>query len=106
MRLKSLTHLEADALREELAELEKKIANYEAILGSTKRQYGVIKEELLEIKKRMSIGRMSTIVGAQEAKETQEAVPTAEERIEIDKKFVEGMKEVSRRNNDGSSSSN
>ncbi|MBO4694624.1 MAG: DNA topoisomerase 4 subunit A [Clostridia bacterium] len=81
MRLKSLTHLEADALRDELAELEKKIANYEAILGSVKRQYGVIKEELLDIKKRMGIGRMSTIVGAQEAKETQEAVPTAEESI-------------------------
>ena len=41
MRLKALTHLEIGKLEEELADLEKKIALYTAILGSKRRQYSV-----------------------------------------------------------------
>ena len=80
MRLKSLTHLEVEALENELADLEKKIKYYEDILGSTRRQYGVIKDELQEIKKRMAIGRASTIMGVEEAQDMA-SVPTAEEAI-------------------------
>ena len=80
MRLKSLTHLEVETIQNELAELERKIAYYEQVLGSTRRQYSVVKEELLDIKKRMAVGRASTIMGVEEAQDMA-SVPTAEESI-------------------------
>lgn len=62
MRLKALTHLEVGRLEEELAELEKRIKHLSAILASPRRQYDVIKEEILQIKKNMSSARMSVIL--------------------------------------------
>ena len=81
MRLKSLTHLETETIENECLELEKKIAYYEEVLTSSKRQYSIVKEELIEIKKRMATGRTSTILGVEEAKEAEVIVPTAEESI-------------------------
>ena len=62
MRLKALTHLEVGRLEEELAELEKRIAYLSAVLASPRRQYGVIKDEILQIKKAMNSARVSVIL--------------------------------------------
>lgn len=79
MRLKALTHLEVGKLEEELAELEKKIAYLSAILASPRRQYGVIKDEILQIKKNMSSARMSVILDGGEGENVE--LPTAEEAV-------------------------
>ncbi len=50
MRLRALTGLERGKLQDEHDELERRIARYNEILGSEAEQYGVIKDELLEIK--------------------------------------------------------
>ena len=79
MRLKALTHLEVGSLEEELRELEKRIAYLSAILASPRRQYNVIKEEILAIKKAMSSPRVSVILdGGEEGKIE---LPTAEEAV-------------------------
>ena len=49
MRLRALTGLEREKLEEEYAELEKKIAEYKAILADEKLLLGVIRKEILVI---------------------------------------------------------
>ena len=49
MRLRALTGLEREKLETEYAELQKKIAEYKAILADEKLLLGVIKSEILEI---------------------------------------------------------
>lgn len=61
MRLRALTGLERDRLEEEYNELENKIAEYMAILGSEKLLYNVIKEELLIIKTKYADARRTYI---------------------------------------------
>lgn len=51
MRLARLTSLEVQKLQEELAGLLKLIKQLSDIVGSTKKQYELVKQELLEIKK-------------------------------------------------------
>ena len=63
MRLARLVHLEVNKLEEELAELKKKIKEYEEILASKKAQYEVVKKEILEIKKNYNSARKSHILG-------------------------------------------
>lgn len=79
MRLKALTHLEVGKLEEELAELEKRIAYLSAILASPRRQYGVIKDEILQIKKNMNSARVSVILDGSEGESVE--LPTAEEAM-------------------------
>ncbi len=79
MRLKALTHLEVGKLEEELAALEKLIAKLSAILASPRRQYNVIKEEILQIKKNMNSARMSVILDADE--DISAELPTKEEAV-------------------------
>lgn len=62
MRLKSLAKLEVGKLEEELAELKKRIAEYEAILASKHRQLTIVKEELRQIKKAQNSPRMTVVV--------------------------------------------
>ena len=50
MRLQKLTGLERDKIREEYAELLKKIEYYEAVLASDEMQRGIVRDELLEVK--------------------------------------------------------
>ena len=50
MRLKRLTGLERDKLEEEYLELIKLINQYKEILGSERLIYGIIKDELIEIR--------------------------------------------------------
>lgn len=59
MRLARLVNLEVNKLEEELKELKAKIKELEAILGSKKLQYEVVKKEMLEIKKRYATPRRS-----------------------------------------------
>ena len=61
MRLKRLTRLEIETLREELRTLEKIIAYCQAVLKSKARQYTVLKKELLEIKNRYNTPRQTVI---------------------------------------------
>lgn len=79
MRLKSLAKLEVGRLEEELAALEKKIAYLNAILDSKKRQFAVVKEELLEIKKNQNSPRMSVVMS--EADADSYSAPTEAEAV-------------------------
>ncbi|MFR5833054.1 MAG: DNA topoisomerase (ATP-hydrolyzing) subunit A [Acutalibacteraceae bacterium] len=79
MRLKALTHLEVGKLEQELAELEKRIAYLTAVLASPRRQYNVIKDEILQIKKNMNSARMSVILSEDEGEKIE--LPTEEEAV-------------------------
>ena len=61
MRLKKLTGLERSAIEDELKDLNIKIADYRDILSSIQRVLAIIKEELLDIKKKYSDDRRTTI---------------------------------------------
>ena len=61
MRLKALTGLEREKLETEYAELMKKIADYQAILGDEKILLGVIREEILLISDRYGDERRTEI---------------------------------------------
>jgi len=61
MRLRQLTGLEQDKLREEHAELLKAIEDYKDILEKKERRMQIIKDELLEIKEKYGDERRSEI---------------------------------------------
>ncbi len=61
MRLQKLTGLERDKVREEYDELQKKIAHYNAILGSEVMQRDIIKEELGEIMEKFGDERRTQV---------------------------------------------
>jgi DNA gyrase subunit A len=61
MRLRALTGLEREKLEAEYAELQKKIAEYKAILADEKLLLGVIKSEILEISEKFGDERRTQI---------------------------------------------
>jgi len=61
MRLQKLTGLERDKVRQEYDELQKKIAHYNAILGSEVMQRDIIKEELGEIMEKFGDERRTEV---------------------------------------------
>lgn len=61
MKLQNLTHLASDKLEEELAELNKAIADFEDILAKPERVAAIIKQDLLEIKDKYGAPRLSEI---------------------------------------------
>ena len=61
MRLRRLTGLEREKVESDLQELLIKIADYKDILGSMERVLNIIKEEMLEIKKKYADERRTTI---------------------------------------------
>jgi DNA gyrase subunit A len=61
MRLQRLTGLERDKLREEYAELMKTIANYEEVLSNEDMRYGIIRDELTEMRNMYGDARRTTI---------------------------------------------
>ncbi|MFH0839088.1 MAG: DNA gyrase subunit A [Candidatus Omnitrophota bacterium] len=63
MQLQRLTNLEQEKIDNEYLELIKKIEYYKSILASEKKVLAIIKEELLEIKKKYSDERRTDIVG-------------------------------------------
>lgn len=62
MRLRRLTGLEREKLEEEFAALTKEIASFKEILASEKLIYQIIKEELLEIKRKHGNRRKTKIM--------------------------------------------
>jgi len=62
MRLRTLTALEVHKLEDERNQLLKLITELESILASEKKQYSVIKRDLLEMKKRFGDPRRSEII--------------------------------------------
>lgn len=62
MRLARLQGLEREKIEEELAELRKRIAYFKELLADEKKMMGVIKEELLEIKKKYGDKRRTKLV--------------------------------------------
>ena len=62
MRLKRLTGLERDKLDEEYRELIKQINYFKEILASDRLIYGIIKEEILDIKERFGDRRRTRII--------------------------------------------
>ncbi len=64
MKLHRLTGLERDKIEAELAELHRLIGEYTAILASHDRRMSIIKDELLDLKKRFGDPRRTEIVDA------------------------------------------
>jgi DNA gyrase subunit A len=62
MRLRALTGLERGKLQDEHDELVRRIARFNEILNSEAEQYGVVKDELLEIKEKYGDERRTEIV--------------------------------------------
>ncbi|HEY5999325.1 MAG TPA: DNA gyrase subunit A [bacterium] len=62
MRLQRLTGLEREKILAELKELRGKIAHYQAVLADEKLVYGIIREELLEVRKAYGDERRTEIV--------------------------------------------
>ena len=62
MRLSRLTNLETVKLQDELAQLRKDIAEYQAILASKSKQFKVIKKEMTAIKEKYATERKTKIV--------------------------------------------
>ena len=81
MRLRRLTGLEREKIEEELAELREKIAYYKQILADENLLKQVIKEELLEIKKKYNTPRRTRITG--EAKDIEVEDLIAEENMVV-----------------------
>ncbi len=61
LRLYRLSHLEVDKITEELNELEKAIADYRDILANESRVYGIIRDDLQEIKRKYPSERKTEI---------------------------------------------
>ena len=82
MRLQRLTGLEILTLREEYAQMQKKIAKLQAILKSEKKLMALICDELEEVKKKFADPRRTELIAPPSAKETVAAAdeaPVAEE---------------------------
>ena len=62
MRLQKLTGLEIEKLLEEYKEIKKKIEDLKDILSNDKRQFSIIKEELINIKENFSDERKSKLI--------------------------------------------
>lgn len=74
MRLRALTGLERDKLKDEYDELEKKIAYYNEILGDPKKMLGVIKSEIDVIADKYADGRL-TKFGYDDSIEDEDLIP-------------------------------
>lgn len=61
IRLARLTKLEVNNLREEIAELERTIEYLTGVVGSKRKQLAIVKNELLDIRKRFKLERRSHI---------------------------------------------
>src|SRR2546421_7517806 len=66
LRLSQLTALEADAIKQEHADVTERIAELRSILGDESRVLAVIKEELAEIAERFGDGRRSEITHSED----------------------------------------
>lgn len=74
MRLGRLTALEREKLEEEWQELQRRIAYYQEVLASEARVYGIVREELLEIKNKFADPRRTQIVLEEENLELEDLI--------------------------------
>ncbi len=81
MRLRRLTGLERDKIEAELADLRERIAYYRRVLSDGALVRQIIKEELLEIKKKYGTARKTTL--SEEAKELDVEDLIAEENMVV-----------------------
>jgi DNA gyrase subunit A len=81
MRLQRLTALETDKIKAEHADLVERIRELRAILGDESRLYGLIKEELLEIKEIYRDERRTEIIAAEDEFDLEDLI--AEEQMVI-----------------------
>lgn len=79
MRLQRLTNLEVVALREEYAQLLKRIASLKAILSSEKKLLGVIKKELSAVREKYLSDRRTEVVDSFNAIVIEEEQPEPDE---------------------------
>ncbi len=87
MRLQKLTSLEMETLREENRKLEKEIRDLEKLLQNESLRYKVIKEELLELKKKYGDKRRTTIIkGTVEKREIEDLIPNEKVVVILTKK--------------------
>ncbi len=82
MQLRRLTALEVQKLIDELVELRKRIAEYEKLLGSDKRQRTMVLKELEEIVKKYGTPRRSRMLSAAEVEAAALEAPAPTELIE------------------------
>ncbi len=81
MRLQRLTNLEILTLRNEYAEVLKRIAYLESILKSEKKLISVIRDELTEVRKKYADARRTQLVGAFEETEIVPDAPVADDAV-------------------------
>jgi DNA gyrase subunit A len=81
MQLRRLTGLEREAIENELNELLKAIARYEAILADEKEILAIIKTELLEMKEKYGDPRKSQIINHELGKFSDEELIPEEESV-------------------------
>jgi len=81
MRLHQLTQLESGAIQAELAELEKLIEEYRAILADPQKILDIIKKELIEMKNKYGDKRRTEIAGAADELNIEDFIP--EEQVVI-----------------------
>ncbi|AOQ22507.1 DNA gyrase subunit A [Moorella thermoacetica] len=74
MRLGRLTALEREKLEEEWQELQKRIAYYQEVLASEARVYAIVRDELLEIKRKYADPRRTQIVLEEENLELEDLI--------------------------------
>ncbi|MDO7904988.1 DNA gyrase subunit A [Paenibacillus sp. JX-17] len=63
LQLYRLTNLEITSLEKELADIQKKVAQLQAILNSDRKLIGVIRKELMDIREKYGVDRHSQIQG-------------------------------------------
>lgn len=78
MRLGQLTGLERSKIEEELEELAKKIAYFEDLLSNSDHLMEILKEELLEIKKKFADERRTQIMSISGEVDIEELIPEEE----------------------------
>jgi len=83
MRLQRLTGLEREKVKKEYRELLKKIKQLKELLGSDRLIYGVIKEELGDMKKKYSDARRTDITSTSADLEIEDLIPEEENVIAV-----------------------
>ena len=78
MRLARLTGLEREKIEEEYAELIKMINYYREVLANERMVYQIIRDEMLEIRKKYSDGRRTKIMNKVEEIDIEDLIPEEE----------------------------
>ncbi len=75
MKLRALTGLEREKIEKELAELKNRIVWLESVLADEKRILGIIKDELLEIRKKYADARRTKIEEVADERTAEDLIP-------------------------------